>query len=303
MRAAGVAAAPVGGEERNDVESSVTPADAEVLYEDLGEESVISPKDKPLSPGLYIVGTPIGNLEDITLRALRTLRQATFVLAEDTRHTSRLLNHYSIRTRLVSCHTHNEAARSTYVMNQMLSGAAVALVSDAGMPAVSDPGGILVQAAIDVGVQVIPVPGPCAAVAAVVGAGLPPDFTFFGFPPDRRSNRRKQFQKFVNHAPTMVFYVAPHDLLSTLGDAIEGLGGDRRCCVAREITKVHEEFWRGTLAGALAEFSGRRVRGEVVPDHRPLSASELLCGGFRQGERSVHRMKYGAETRVTSMVW
>ncbi|KAK3274317.1 hypothetical protein CYMTET_17493, partial [Cymbomonas tetramitiformis] len=281
MRAAGVAAAPVGGEERNDVESSVTPADAEVLYEDLGEESVISPKDKPLSPGLYIVGTPIGNLEDITLRALRTLRQATFVLAEDTRHTSRLLNHYSIRTRLVRCHTHNEAARSTYVMNQMLSGAAVALVSDAGMPAVSDPGGILVQAAIDAGVQVIPVPGPCAAVAAVVGAGLPPDFTFFGFPPDRRSNRRKQFQKFVNHAPTMLFLevyeatakglsadrcfnLAPHDLLSTLGDAIEGLGGDRRCCVAREITKVHEEFWRGTLAGALAEFSGRRVRGEIT---------------------------------------
>jgi len=225
-----------------------------------------APGDPQLEPGLYLVGTPIGNLEDITLRALRVLRSADAILAEDTRHTRRLLNRYGIvPTQIISYHTHNERHRREPLLNRMRGGAALALVSDAGTPAVADPGADLAAAAAAEGISVIPIPGPCAPAAALVAAGLPTDvFTFIGFLPPKPGARRKRLQLFEALPGTLVSFVPPHKLVATLEDAAAVFGGGRRCAVCREMTKVHEEFYRGTLDAAVAEFTARQPRGEIT---------------------------------------
>ena len=209
-----------------------------------GADSPYAPNsDPPLAPGLYLVGTPIGNLEDITLRALRVLRSADAVLAEDTRRTGRLLSRYGIRKRLVSYHAHNERARRDHLVARIAGGAALALVSDAGTPAVADPGADLAKACADAGLSVVPIPGPCAPAAAIVAAGAltegnEPGFSFIGFLPPKTGARRTRWRKFSNAPGSVVAFVPPHKLVATLQDAAAELGEGRACVVCREMTKV-----------------------------------------------------------------
>ncbi len=213
-------------------------------------------------PTLYLVGTPIGNLEDITLRALRILGEVSLIAAEDTRKTGRLLKHYQIDTPMVSYHDFSERGRIDELL-ETLTTADVALVSEAGMPGLSDPGYRLVNAAIESGFRVIPVPGPSAAVAALVSSGLPTDnFLFLGFLPRQQQARRTALAEVTRLPYTLVLYEAPHRLLAALSDMQEILG-DRQLCVGRELTKLHEEMWRGSISQALAYFSQGKIRGEV----------------------------------------
>lgn len=216
--------------------------------------------------GLYLVATPIGNLEDITLRALRVLREAHVIACEDTRHTRGLLTRYEISgKRLLSCHEHNEEARAAELVELMQAGENVALVSDAGTPAISDPGYRVVQAAINAGLPVFSIPGPVAAVAALASSGLPSDaFCFHGFLPAKQGQRRTALEALRDEPATLIFYEAPHRIVKTLADVIETLG-DRPVVVARELTKLHEELLRGSARQALDELNGReRIKGEIV---------------------------------------
>ena len=219
-----------------------------------------------LEPGLYVVGTPIGNLEDITLRALRVLRSADLVACEDTRQTQKLLQRYSIQTRTVSYHEHNEMTRAAELMIDLEQGARIALVTDAGTPGISDPGYRLISLAIRHHVPVIPIPGPAAFLAALVAAGLPADsFRFAGFLPARRGARRQALESIREVPRTVIFYEAPHRILETLADVVEVLGPARHLVVAREVTKLHEEFLRGGADQVLAALQGRGVpRGEIT---------------------------------------
>lgn len=220
---------------------------------------------KPLEPGLYLVATPIGNLEDITLRALRILRDADSVFAEDTRRATRLLDHYGIRRKLRSLHAHNERSRTAQLVQQARIGEAVALMTDAGTPCISDPGFLATKEAHMHGVRVVPVPGACAFVSAVAASGLEStSLTFRGFPPTKRGARVKQLQMDTNTPHTVAYYVAPHDVVHFLEDAVEVLGSGRPCCLAREVTKVFEEFYRGNLCDALEEFRKRKPKGEFT---------------------------------------
>ncbi len=214
---------------------------------------------------VYLVATPVGNLEDITLRALRILREVDLVACEDTRHTGRLLRHFEIDKPLVSCHEHNESARATEIAARAAGGASVALVSDAGTPGVSDPGFRVVRAALDRAVRVVPIPGPSAAVAALSASGLPTHrFLFLGFLPAKRSKRREALRELSEATATTLLYEAPHRVLDTLED-IQAVLGDRRIVVARELTKLHEEFLRGRVAAVLEDLAGRStVKGELV---------------------------------------
>ncbi|MGP8185217.1 MAG: 16S rRNA (cytidine(1402)-2'-O)-methyltransferase [Terracidiphilus sp.] len=226
--------------------------------------------DTPLAPGLYLVATPIGNLGDITLRALEVLRGVDRIACEDTRQTQKLLNHFQIARPTVSCHEHNERERAVGLVRELESGARIALVSDAGTPAVSDPGSWLVREAITAGVPVFPVPGANAAISALIASGLPADeFTFLGFLPEKAGARRTRIENLAaetrDSARTMIVYEAPHRLLSTLADLEAVWGPELRIVVARELTKVHEEFLRGTVAGVRRELAGRdRLRGEIT---------------------------------------
>ena len=216
-------------------------------------------------PGiLYIVATPIGNLEDITLRAIRTLKEADIIAAEDTRHTQVLLKHFAINTPLTSFHEHNERAKTAQLVTRLERGESIALVSDAGTPAISDPGYRLVVAAIGAGIRVIPIAGPSALIAALSVAGLPTDgFDFRGFLPARKQERRSKLQELRDGRYTMVFYETPHRLQESLDDVREILG-DRRMVLAREVTKLHEEFLRGRISEVIGEVSRREIRGEMT---------------------------------------
>lgn len=212
---------------------------------------------------LYLVGTPIGNLEDITLRALRVLREVSLIAAEDTRHTRKLLARYDIRTPMTSYFEHNKLAKLDTILAALEAGD-VALVSDAGMPGISDPGYELVRAALERGFPVVPVPGPSAIVSALAASGLPTDaFVYVGFLPRKAGERRRMLESLRTERRTLVLYEAPHRLLDTLGDILAVLG-DRPAAVARELTKVHEEIWRGTVAGAIAHFTAHEPRGEFT---------------------------------------
>jgi len=213
---------------------------------------------------LYLVATPIGNLEDITLRALRILREVRLIAAEDTRHTRKLLSHFEIATPTISYHEHSGPAGTQRVLAALAEGD-VALVSDAGTPALSDPGQELVRAAIAAGHPVVPIPGPAAAIAALVASGLPTDaFTFLGFLPRRPADRRALLERFRDATPTLVLYEAPHRLRATLDDLLAVLG-DRPAAFARELTKLHEEWLRGPLSALRARYAdGESPRGEYT---------------------------------------
>ena len=224
----------------------------------------------PLEPAngehgkLYIVGTPIGNLEDITLRAIRILKEVDLIACEDTRRTAKLLNAYKIQTPMVSYHEHNEMTRAPELVIQMEEGSSIALVTDAGMPVVSDPGFRLVHLAVRHSIPVIPVPGASAFVAALAASGLPVDkFRFLGFLPSKKGERRKALEELKEATKTLIFYEAPHRLLEMLKDAHELLG-DREIVVAREVTKVHEQFLRGTIGSTVEYLKKRPVKGELT---------------------------------------
>lgn len=210
---------------------------------------------------LYLVATPIGNLEDISRRALRILGEVSLIAAEDTRQTRKLLSHFELHTRLISYFEHNKLARLEIILEALDAGD-VALVSDAGTPALNDPGYELVRAALQAGHRVSPVPGPASPIAALIASGLATDrFLFLGYLPRKSSERRDELAKVAGLPYTLIFLETPHRLLASLSDLREALG-DRHIAVARELTKVHEEIWRGTIGGALQHFSA--PRGEFV---------------------------------------
>jgi 16S rRNA (cytidine1402-2'-O)-methyltransferase len=217
-------------------------------------------------PALYLVGTPIGNLEDITLRALRVLKEVDVIACEDTRQTQKLLNHYAITTRTTSYHEHNEMTRSAELVKEMQEGASVALVTDAGMPGISDPGYRLIVLAIRHRVPVVPIPGASAFLAALVASGLPTDsFRFSGFLPAKRGERRAALEAIRSSPRTQVFYETPHRIVEALADVAEILGSARHVVVAREVTKLHEEFLRGRAGEVLENLKAREaVRGEIT---------------------------------------
>jgi 16S rRNA (cytidine1402-2'-O)-methyltransferase len=224
---------------------------------------------RPLAPGLYLVATPIGNLEDITLRALRVLKSADRIACEDTRQTQKLLNYYGIATPTVSMHEHNEAERAVELIESLRAGERVAVVSDAGMPGISDPGTHLTQAAIAAGVAVYPVPGANAALNGLVASGLDTQrFLFEGFLPAKANARQARLQALrasLSEPLTLVLYEAPHRILETLSDVAVVFGASCRVVVARELTKLHEEFLRGSADEVLAALKERdRIRGEMV---------------------------------------
>lgn len=231
-------------------------------------------------PGkLYLVATPIGNLQDITLRALEILRSVDIIACEDTRHSRKLLNHFEISNKLVSYHEHNEQERAGQLAEDMISGKNVAVISDAGTPGICDPGSRLVEKAIAAGIDVVAVPGPVAFAAAVTASGLPTDAIFFGgFLPARTGERRKRLGELADIPATIVLYEAPHRLAAMLADCLEVLG-DRPAAVVRELTKLHEEIARGTLADLAARFTANGVKGEiVVAIDRPRGAGPVSSG-------------------------
>jgi 16S rRNA (cytidine1402-2'-O)-methyltransferase len=223
-----------------------------------------------LAPGLYLVATPIGNLGDITFRAIDVLKQANRIACEDTRQTQKLLNHYGITTPTVSYHAHNERERAAELMEALKTGARIAIVTDAGTPGISDPGSVLVHEAIAAGVQVFPIPGANAALSGLVASGLPTEeFSFLGFLPEKAGARRTRLENLAaqprDSAQTMIFYEAPHRIVDTLADLEAVFGPALRIAAARELTKLHEEFLRGTVGEVRTQLGDRdRIRGEFV---------------------------------------
>ena len=254
-----------------------------------GASKTIQPQNESLAPrpALYLVATPIGNLEDITLRALRVLKEADVIACEDTRQTQKLLNHYGITTRTVSYHEHNEMTRAAELVKDLQEGTSVALVTDAGMPGISDPGFRLISLAIRHHLPVVPIPGVSAFLAALVASGLPTDsFRFSGFLPAKRSERRAALEAVKISPRTQVFYEAPHRIVEALTDVVEVLGTNRHVVIAREVTKLHEEFLRGRASEVLAILKSRDgVKGEIT----------LLIG--KAEEQDVH-VETGAAARV-----
>lgn len=214
---------------------------------------------------LYIVGTPIGNLEDITFRAVRILQTADVIAAEDTRHTGKLLHHFQITTPQLSYHEHNQHKRIPELLEQLKQGKAIALVTDAGMPGISDPGYELVKACTEAGISVVPIPGASAAITALSAAGLPTDrFVFEGFLPTKGQQRQQRLEALKTESRTLILYEAPHRVRQTLQDLATVLGENRPIVLARELTKFHEEFWRGSIGDAIAYYSQREPQGEFT---------------------------------------
>ncbi len=235
---------------------------------------------KNTGPALYLVATPIGNLQDITLRALRVLKEVDVIACEDTRQTQKLLNHYGITTHTISYHEHNEMTRAPELVKELQEGASVALVTDAGMPGISDPGFRLISLAIRHHLPVVPIPGASAFLAALVASGLPTDsFRFSGFLPAKRGERRATLEAIKSSPRTQVFYEAPHRVVEALSDVVEVLGKDRHVVIAREVTKVHEEFLRGRAEEVLETLKAREaVKGEIT-----------LLIGKAEGRRSARQ--------------
>ena len=228
--------------------------------------------DKPLAPGLYLVATPIGNLEDITLRALRVLRSVDRIACEDTRQTAKLLGHFGIRTPTVSYHTHNENSRSSELIEALKAGGRIAVVSDAGMPGIADPGATIAAEAIATGITVYPIPGANAALSALIASGLNAErFAFHGFLPSKEGQRRTTLEALRTaiannpESATHIVYETPHRIVDALADIVSIFGPAHRIALARELTKLHEEFLRGTAAEVLATLRARpSIRGEMV---------------------------------------
>jgi 16S rRNA (cytidine1402-2'-O)-methyltransferase len=214
---------------------------------------------------LYVVATPIGNLEDITYRAVRVLKEAGLIACEDTRHSAKLLQHYGIDKPTVSYHEHNEANRAEELVTKLEQGMSVAQVSDAGMPGISDPGYRLIKLAIEHGISVVPVPGASALITALAASGLPTDsFQFHGFLPAKSGQRRSMLEALSDSQSTIVVYEAPHRVAESMQDVVEILGAERPVVLARELTKMHEEFLRGTAAEVLARVQACELKGEIT---------------------------------------
>jgi len=241
---------------------------------------------------LYLVGTPIGNLEDITLRAIRILKESSQIACEDTRHTQKLLSHYDIQKPLVSYHEHNEMTRAPELVVAMEQGAKIALVSDAGMPLVSDPGYRLVTLCTRHQIAVIPIPGPSALLAALSASGLPSEeFLFVGFLPARSGERRRALERLRLEDRTLIVYEAPHRVAETVADALEILG-NRPACLAREVTKLHEEFRRSSLSDLATSLEEKPVRGEIT----------LLIGAPLHGQSAAVDTSQSLADRVDELI-
>jgi len=245
---------------------------------------------------LYVVATPIGNMDDITLRALKVLQSVDRIAAEDTRHTRRLLAHHGIQTPLVSYHEHNERQRTAELLASMARGESIALVSDAGTPAISDPGYVLVHEAVLNGIAVSPIPGASALVSALSASGLPTDaFIFLGFPPRKSGRRQRELESLSEERRTLIWYESPHRIVTFLED-VQRVMGDRFAVIGREITKHYEEFLRGPLSELVGEMRARGdIRGEItllvagcdsIRSENAMSMGEVLDRGLAQGEKS-----------------
>ncbi|NER00521.1 MAG: 16S rRNA (cytidine(1402)-2'-O)-methyltransferase [Cyanothece sp. SIO2G6] len=243
---------------------------------------------------LYIVGTPIGNLEDMTFRAIQVLQSVSLIAAEDTRHTGKLLKHFQVATPQISYHEHNRRSRIPALIQRLEAGDAIALVTDAGMPGVSDPGGELVAACCRARITVVPIPGPTAAITALSASGLSPDrFVFEGFLPAKGTMRRDRLTSLATESRTMLLYESPHRLRKTLVDLEQTLGGERPIVLARELTKLHETFWRGSIAQAISYYANHDPKGEFtlvvagfVPNQREWTDAEIkaeLAQQLQQG--------------------
>jgi len=227
---------------------------------------------------LYICGTPIGNLEDVTLRVLKILKEVKLIAAEDTRHTKKLLNHYQINTKVTSYYEYNKFKKATYLLEILKNGQDIALVSDAGMPGISDPGYVLVNLALKNNIKIIPVPGVSALITALVVSGLPADkFVFEGFLPRKIKERKRYFKNIENEERTVIFYETPHRLKRALKDMLE-VWGDRKIVIARELTKKYEEIIRGNLSQILTEIYEKEIKGEITL---------IVQGGIRKKENDT----------------
>jgi 16S rRNA (cytidine1402-2'-O)-methyltransferase len=219
----------------------------------------------PETGKLYVVATPIGNLEDITLRAINTLQKVDLIAAEDTRHTGKLLQHFQIKTPQISYHQHNQQKRTPELVEKLLQGKAIALVTDAGMPGISDPGYELIFSCVDAKILVVPIPGVSASIAALSASGLPTNrFIFEGFLPAKSKPRKQRLEALANSLLTIVLYESPHHLKTTLKDLAKVLGEERKIVLARELTKIYEEFWRGTIGEAILDYENREPKGEFT---------------------------------------
>ena len=237
-------------------------------------------------PGvLYVVGTPIGNLEDMTFRGVRILQSVDFIAAEDTRHTGKLLKHFQVNTPQISYHEHNRHSRIPELLKQLQDGIAIALVSDAGMPGISDPGYELVKACAEAGITVVPIPGAVAAITALSASGISTEkFVFEGFLNAKSKQRRSHLELLKSEERTLIFYESPHRLRSTLQDMREIFGDDRQIVLARELTKMYEEFWRGNIEGASSYYESKAPVGEYTlivagnsPTQREFTQAELVA--------------------------
>lgn len=253
-----------------------------------------NPDDSREAGKLYIVSTPVGNLADITLRALETLRTVDLIAAEDTRRTRKLLSYFEIHKPTVSYHEHNARTRGSELLEKIVSGKSVALVTDAGTPCISDPGYLLVEAALARQIELVAVPGPTALISALVVSGLPPQpFVFLGFPPAKGAERRRFFEKYATLDMTLLLYESPNRLEKTL-KSMEAVWGDRKMAVARELTKLHEEVFRGRISEALSHFAGE-VRGEI--------ALVVEGAGARGAAAKTSQVLHGEDTSLESPDW
>lgn len=258
------------------------------------ETTAVTDSSRTLAPGLYLVATPIGNLEDITLRALRVMKESDLIACEDTRQTQKLLNHYSIAKRTTSYHEHNEMTRAAGLVVELEQGARIALVTDAGMPGISDPGFRLISLAIRHHIPVVPIPGASAFLAALVASGLPTDsFRFSGFLPAKAGQRRQILEDIRDSPRTQVFYEAPHRVKESLEDIVEILGRQRHVVIAREVTKIHEEFVRGNAGEVLETLKARGdIKGEIT----------LLIGKMEAAEQKALSPRVSIRQRVAQII-
>jgi len=269
---------PLTAKRAKDPAQDAKQAGVRLAFMKAGENALANSKGT-LTPGLYLVATPIGNLEDITLRAVRVLKEADQIACEDTRQTQKLLHHYAVATRTVSYHEHNELTRAPELVIDLEGGARVALVTDAGMPGISDPGFRLISLAIRHHIPVIPIPGASAFLAALVASGLPTDsFRFSGYLPAKSGQRRQMLESVKASPRTQVFYEAPHRLKEAVEDVVAILGAERQVVIAREVTKIHEEFLRGRAGEILQVLKARGdIKGEIT----------LLIGKAEEGQQKA----------------